>query len=33
LSFSICAFVGIVFGVVPAVKASKLDPIQTLQSD
>ncbi|WDE08627.1 ABC transporter permease [Thalassomonas viridans] len=33
LSFSICAMTGIIFGVYPAIKASKLDPMDALQSD
>ena len=33
LSFSICAMVALIFGVYPAIKSSKLDPIDALQSD
>jgi putative ABC transport system permease protein len=31
IGFFVCAFVGIIFGVVPAVKASKMDPIHALR--
>ena len=33
LSLSICMFVGVGFGVFPAIKASKLNPIEALHSD
>lgn len=33
LSFGICAGVGVIFGVYPAIKASALDPVTALQSD
>lgn len=33
LSFGICAGVGVIFGVYPAIKASELDPVTALQSD
>jgi putative ABC transport system permease protein len=33
LSLSICMFVGVGFGVFPAIKASKLNPIDALHSD
>jgi putative ABC transport system permease protein len=33
LSLSICMIVGVGFGVFPAIKASKLNPIEALHSD
>jgi putative ABC transport system permease protein len=33
LSLSICMLVGVGFGVFPAIKASKLNPIDALHSD
>lgn len=33
LSFGICAGVGVIFGVYPAIKASELDPVAALQID
>ena len=33
LSLSICLLVGVGFGVFPAIKASKLNPIEALHSD